>query len=191
MIVVGIGPGNLKYASVEAISMIKEAECVVAFTRVAEDIKGLNKVTVINSIEEVLKYRDACLVVSGDPLLYSITEVLIKNGVEIQRIVPSISSFQYMMARLGKAWSNANIISFHGRDFDGTRINPRGINVIFTDRKNTPSVISKKLFEYGFKGFLYIGYNLSYDNEVILKKRIGETVEDISELALVVMEGCG
>jgi cobalt-precorrin-7 (C5)-methyltransferase len=40
----------------------------------------------------------------------------------------------------------------------------------------------------GVKGKLYTGFNLSYEDELIVEKGIGADIDDISALAVVVIE---
>ena len=40
----------------------------------------------------------------------------------------------------------------------------------------------------GIKGGIYAGFNLSYEDERIIKAEIGKRIEDISPLAVVVIE---
>ncbi|KRQ85917.1 putative cobalt-precorrin-6Y C(5)-methyltransferase [Caloramator mitchellensis] len=191
MIVVGIGPGNLRYASYEAIETITDAEMVVAFKRVGKDLESLREIKYIQRFEELLEIKeDFVFVVSGDPTLYSALEFLKRRGIKIDRVVPSISSFQYLMCKLQKSWNDAKIISLHGRRGDLSDVNKNGITIIFTDDKFTPEYISNKLFEEGFNGKIYAGYNLSYEDELILEKNIGDEFENISDLSIVVVETC-
>ncbi|GIW48636.1 MAG: precorrin-6y C5,15-methyltransferase (decarboxylating) subunit CbiE [Caloramator sp.] len=183
MIVVGIGPGNLKYASLEAIEKIKNSNKVLAFKRVAKDIEEICNPIIINELEELIKHKDACFVASGDPCLYGVLDFLIKNNIEIEEVVPSISSIQYMFSKIKRSWSNANIISLHGRDFKDIG---SGIYAIFTDRTNTPNFISKRLSDMNKRGRMFVGYNLSYSNERILEGNIGDCFEELSDLSVVI-----
>lgn len=192
MVLVGIGPGNLEYASVRAVEVIKNSKRVFAFKRVAESIGGLNRIVCVQNLEDLLKIEgDYTLVVSGDPLLYSAADFLKRNNVKIDEIVPSISCFQYMLSKIQKNWENASFLSFHGKNADWTKVKNPGITIVFTDSRNTPDKISRTLFQKGFKGKIYVGFNLSYDDEIILEKIIGDEIENLSDLSLVVVEICG
>lgn len=54
--------------------------------------------------------------------------------------------------------------------------------------KNTPSTISRDLYNLGIRGTIYAGFNLSYESEIIIKTQIGNEIEAISSLAVVVIE---
>ncbi|MGB9977104.1 MAG: precorrin-6y C5,15-methyltransferase (decarboxylating) subunit CbiE [Thermovenabulum sp.] len=172
--------------------VIKSSKRVIAFKRVAESIGGLNRVECIQNLEDLLKIEgDYTLVVSGDPLLYSAADFLKRNNVKIDEIIPSISCFQYMLSKIQKNWEDASFLSLHGKNPDWTKVKNPGITIVFTDSQNTPDKISKTLFQKGFRGKIYAGFNLSYEDEIILEKSIGDEIEIFSDLSLAVVETCG
>jgi cobalt-precorrin-7 (C5)-methyltransferase len=59
---------------------------------------------------------------------------------------------------------------------------------VLTDSKYTPNYISHYLYDLGFRGKIFAGFNLSYEDELIVEKEVGADIEDISTLALVVIE---
>jgi cobalt-precorrin-7 (C5)-methyltransferase len=192
MILVGIGPGNIKYASLEAIEVIKNSRQVLAFSRLGKELEDMVSVKYIRTLEDILDYDgNVTLVVSGDPLLYSAFDFLQRKGIKIENVIPSISSFQYMMCKLKKSWNDALILSFHGREADLDKVKRNGITIIFTDSKYNPSFFSEHLFWKGYKGKIYVGFNLSYEDEVIVEGNIGDTFEEMSNLSILVVEACG
>ena len=102
--------------------------------------------------------------------------------------MPGISSFQYMMAKLGLSWQEANLMSLHGRNENLESIREHELSIILTDSENTPSRISNEIYKLGIRGKIYAGFNLSYEDEIIIKVNIGDKIEDISSLAVVVVE---
>jgi len=172
---------------------IEEAEHIIAFGRAGESLKSLEKEFIkVKRVDEVIDYigrhKDALLLASGDPCFYGITDFLKAKSIAIERILPGISSFQYMMTKLKKSWQGAQFLSLHGREEDMERAKNNRLSIILTDDKNTPSQISQRLKALGAKGRIYAGYNLSYDDERIIEAEIGENFEDISPLAVVVVE---
>lgn len=191
--VAGVGPGNIKYMTMDVIDKIKEAKNILAFGRVGESIKSLREDYIqVSKVDEVIHYlnveKDALLLASGDPDFFGIVEYLKRNNVEIKEVLPGISSFQYMMARLEKSWQDAKFISLHGRDYDLSTIVDYKLIIALIDKNNSPSYISKELNKLGLKGVMHIGFNLSYEEEKIIKINIGEEVEDYSSLGVVVVE---
>ena len=179
--------------TIEVKETIEKAENIIAFGRasnslnhIRDDFIKIEKIADINNL--LKKYDDVLILASGDPCFYGIVEYLKRQNITIERILPSLSSFQYMMAKLGISWQGANFLSLHGRREVLETIKENRLSIILTDKENTPSTISKRLYEIGVKGRIFIGFNLSYEDEKIIKARIGETIEDISPLAVVVIE---
>jgi len=191
---VGAGPGNPKYLTTEAIEIIQQVETVIAFGRIAEAVEKLaSRIIQVKRVDEVGHYvsistQPIAILASGDPGFYGILEYLKKRHIPVDRVAPGISSFQYMMARLKKSWHHARFISLHGRNGDLASIKAYPLTVILTDTHNTPNSISTRLQGLGLEGRVYVGYNLSYDDEVILDVRIGDEIEERDALAVVVVE---
>jgi len=190
---VGMGPGSMKYVTMEAINRIKGADKILAFGRIARTASEIRPdIQVMSRVEEALGMleagKDTVILASGDPCFYGILDFFQKKGVDIGEVVPGLSSMQYMMAKLKKSWHNTALLSFHGREADVQSITKGNTAVILADGSHTPRFISAYLHDRGVKGRIYAGFNLSYEDECIVEKRIGEAIEDISTLALVVIE---
>lgn len=191
--IAGIGPGDPKYLTCEVKESIEKAECVLAFGRVAESLNSIrNDYIVVHSVDEVLnyshEYRDILILASGDPCFYGILDFLKRKNVIIDKVLPGISSFQYMMGKLKKSWNGASFLSLHGREEELSSTKDNSLTVVLTDKTNTPSTISKRLYDLGMRGKIYVGFNLSYEDEEILTKNIGDKIDDLSSLAVVVIE---
>lgn len=190
----GAGPGNPKYLTMDVYERIKSCEIVIAFGRISETLKEIREdIIPVKFVAEVLevanenKNKDILILASGDPNFYGIVKFLKKNNLPIDAILPGLSSFQYFMAKLGLSWNDANLLSLHGREMSLETIKEYEKSVILTDKEHTPSYISEKLYEMGIKGTLIAGYNLSYDEEEVIKINIGEKIEKTSPLAIVVI----
>lgn len=191
--VAGVGPGNPKYMTIDVYERIKEAEHIIAFGRIGNSIKYLREdyqeVNKVDDIVELLKEnKDILLLASGDPNFFGIVEYLKKRNIEIKEVLPGLSSFQYMMAKLEKSWNDAKFISLHGRSGDLDEVKDNRLTIILIDKDKNQSYISKELKSLGVKGLMYVGFNLSYDDEKIIKVNIGEEVEDFSPLGVVIIE---
>lgn len=194
--VAGVGPGNPKLLTVEVENLIRTSQNILAFSRVAETFKGLggNRIKTIKTrldILDFLAYGEALILASGDPMFYGIVDYLQREGVEIVEVYPGVSSIQYMAAKTQISWQDAKLLSGHGRKVDLEKLGDEKVLVFLTDQNNSPSIISKELKRHGYSGFLYVGFNLSYPDELIFKTRIGKGIDDISTLAVViaVLEG--
>lgn len=191
--IVGVGPGNPKYLTGEALEVIKNGEYILAFERVRNSLKDIREdIILIKRVEEVLDYlnkkEDVVLLASGDPNFYGIVEFIKRKNIEIKKVIPGLSSFQYLMSKLQKPWHNAKFLSLHGREDSLEEVKEYPLSIVLTDKTHSPSYISKRLKDMGINGKMYIGFNLSHSDEVIVEKNIGEDIKDLSSLAVVVIE---
>jgi cobalt-precorrin-7 (C5)-methyltransferase len=191
--VIGMGPGNIKFMTLDSVDKVKQSSVVLAFGRISKTAELLrDDVIKISRVDEILKYldgdKDIAILASGDPCFYGILEYLKSKGILIDEVTPGLSSFQYMMSKLKKSWHCANFVSLHGREEDINSVIKNNLSVILTDSKNTPNYISKALHAKGIRGRLYAGFNLSYEDECIITKNIGEEIEKLGSLAVVVIE---
>ena len=193
LIVAGIGPGNPEYLNRNVEKTIKSAEKVLASGRIAETLKDMRRdIIKVNRVDEVLDFikdeKNVLLLASGDPNFFGIVNFLKNKGIRIDEVMPGISSFQYMMAKLQKPWQDAKFLSLHGREDDLSLVKRYPLSIILIDKDHMPSEISRKLYELEIRGKIYVGYNLSYHDETIIRKEIGEEIEDISSLGVVIVE---
>lgn len=191
--IAGVGPGSPKYLTVDVTERIKEADQVIAFGRVGASIKTIRADFIqVNRVDAVLEklhdHKDILLLASGDPNFFGIVNYIKEKGVDIDEVLPGLSSFQYMMAKIKKSWQDAKFISLHGRKFDLSEIVEEKLIIALIDKNNSPSYISNALYKLGLKGTIYIGFNLSYEDEKIIEAKIGDEIEDYSSLGVVVIE---
>lgn len=191
--IAGVGPGNPRYLTVDVVERIKDADKVIAFGRVGSSIREIREdFSQVNRVDEVLgkldNKKNTLLLASGDPNFFGIVNYIKEKGIHIDEVLPGLSSFQYMMAILKKSWQDARFISLHGRNFDFNEIVEDELIIALIDKNNKPTYISNELYKLGLNGNIYVGFNLSYDNERIIKARIGDEIEDYSSLGVVVIE---
>lgn len=191
--IAGVGPGNPKYLSLQVLEAIKNSSYTLAFKRVKESLKGIDpNIIEVKRVADVMEHlkteKEVLLLATGDPNFYGIVEFIKSKGIAIESIYPGLSSFQYLMAALQKSWTGASFLSLHGREDSITEKDIDRLTIILTDKQNTPSYISRKLQDLNIRGKIYVGFNLSHDDEYIVTKNIGEEIEDISSLAVVVIK---
>ncbi|MGO1468691.1 MAG: precorrin-6y C5,15-methyltransferase (decarboxylating) subunit CbiE [Tissierella sp.] len=191
--IAGIGPGNPKYLTGEVLEEIKNSDYTLAFKRVKDSLRGIDPdiievKRVADLIEHLEKEKDLLLLATGDPNFYGIVDFIKRKGIGIEKVYPGLSSFQYLMGSLQKSWTGASFLSLHGRKDSLSGKDIDKLTVILTDKENTPSYICKRLDALNVKGKIHVGFNLSHDDEFIVTKNIGEKIEDISSLAVVVIE---
>ena len=191
--VAGVGPGNPRYLTVDVVEKIKEADTIIAFGRVGHSIRTIRDNYIeVNRVDQVIsllgKDRDTLLLASGDPNFFGIVDFLRRKGVKVDMVLPGLSSFQYMMSKLQKSWQECIFVSLHGRDHDLKDVLDHKLIIMLIDKINSPSYISEELDKLGMKGRMYVGFNLSYDDEKIIRANIGDEIEDYSSLGVVVIE---
>ena len=179
--VVGAGPGNIELLTQEAIRAIKDADIVAGFERIASDVRPIrNDVKTLKGISEILdlpiETKKVLVLASGDPCFFGITEFIKNKNIKIEKVITGISSMQYFMAKIQKQWQTLPFYSFHGRETYFTEMHSKDSFFILTDKTNNPDIISARLKEEGFKGRLFVGYNLSYPDESIEEYTIGDKI---------------
>lgn len=191
--VAGVGPGNSKYLTKHVEEKIRQAKNVLAFGRISESLQRIREDIIrIDRVDQLLEFlkkeEEILLLASGDPNFFGIVNYLKKNQIEIEEVLPGISSFQYMTSKLQKPWQEAKFLSLHGREDDLSLVKDYRLAIILIDRDNMPGKISKDLYQIGVRGRIYAGFNLSYEDESLISKNIGEEIEDISSLGVVIIE---
>lgn len=173
--IVGLGPGHKDYILPKALDIIQKSDIIIGFKRALDSLDFIdNKKMYINTladIDEILSYKedeDISIVASGDPTFYGITNYIqSKTNLEI-KIIPGISSFQYLTCKLNMPWNKAYLGSLHGRVEEFIDIvNANKLSIWLTDKENNPSVLCRLLCEADIKCKVIIGENLSYENELI------------------------
>lgn len=180
--VIGIGPGTQEYLLPIAKERIENADILIGAKRLLKLFRSLKKekITIEGHFEQAVsfikKYADKkriALLVSGDPGIYSLLEMLSKK---LERsdyeVIPGISSIQLAFARIGEAWRDAKIISLHGRKVNNLTAQIKDYAKVFllTDRNFPPDKIAKHLLSEGIENRIaVILENLSYPDERIIK----------------------
>lgn len=195
--IVGLGPGNKDYILPKAISTLEKCDLIIGFRRAIKSIEFLKKnKKIVNSLKEILSiiktnnYNNIGIVASGDPCFYGITVYLSKNVNIDLEIIPGISSFQYLMSKISMPWQGAYLGSMHGRKEEFLNsVKKNDISIWLTDNKNTPSELCKILIANSIDAVIYVGENLSYDDEKIIDGKTSDIVNmTFSELCVVVIK---
>lgn len=174
--VVGIGPGDTQFLTIQARCAIDNAEILVGGARqlglfaefngekrlLDADLDGL-----ILWLHERVNQRVVVLA-SGDPLVYGIGKRLAANFPPKQlRIIPGISSIQYLCAKAAVDMNDLWITSSHGREPDFQAISAHRKVAMVTDNIIGPYAIAQALLARGLNPTLIIGENLSSTDERI------------------------
>ena len=177
--IVGVGMGDTKYLTKIAEEKIKNADIIIGAKRVAEPYVNEKKVFFeyetdkIKKILEENKCENAVILFSGDTSFFSGAKKL-KEEFPNAEIFAGISCVSYFCAKIGMSYDDMNIVSMHGRN----------CNIVSEVRENEKTFVllgenpCDKLCRYGFENAeVYIGENLSYENEKISSGEVSEFTE--------------
>jgi len=195
--IVGIGPGSPKYIIPLAVETMENVDVIIGFERAIMSIpKVKSKKIIVKTLNEIIDYinenveKDIAIIASGDPCFYGITNYIKVNYKNQIEIIPGISSFQYLMCKLQKPWQNAYLGSMHGRREEFIEIvRVHETSVWFTDKSNSPQALCTELFDNNIKATVYVGEELSYEDERIIKG-LAQDIKDktFNDLSVVVIE---
>ena len=190
--VVGLGTGNIDYLTGAGIKCITSSNILIGGERQLEDISPLLKSSqekyilkklshMIEYIEREIVHKNITVVVSGDTGFYSLLNYMKKNLLDTEfNVIPGISSFQYLFARLGESWENYSLCSMHGRELDiidALKKSTAGI-ILLTDSENSPYYIGRILMKNNFLDVkIVVGERLSYEDERITEFYAKDTEE--------------
>ncbi len=125
IVIVGCGPGGPEYVTPAARDAVSVVEVVLGSERLlalfpesASRGRALpaHVEPAISTIEECRDQRRLAVLVSGDPGLFSLAKAIVEHfGHENCEVIPGVSSVQVAFARLGLPWTDARIVSAHGK----------------------------------------------------------------------------
>lgn len=199
--IAGIGPGALQLVTPQAMEAIKACDILIAGKRNLRTFEHLKKETMayssinnlLDQVEKMDETKNICVAVSGDPGFYSLLDqFILRFGRDNLRVIPGISSLQYLFSQCVKPWKEYEWVSLHGRKENLKKyLNKKGV-FILTDKVNTPAQIAKQFLEGKDNWTMIVGENLSYPNEKIIQGKPDEIVKmEFSTLCVVVVEKDG
>ena len=108
------------------------------------------------TIQEIINYRgkSICVLASGDPLWFGIGTTLLKRiPIEEVSIIPSLSTFSLIGARLGWSLNEVETLSLCGRPASllHTYVYPNAKLLILSSGKETPKVVAEMLCDRNFR----------------------------------------
>lgn len=195
--IVGLGPGSKEYILPKALITLEKSNVVIGFIRAIESLNFIEgRKLSVSTLKDILNYinsnedEDIAVVASGDPCFYGVTEYIKRNYNREFEVIPGISSFQYLAAKLNKCWQGSHLGSLHGREEEFVdKVKENTLSIWLTDKKNSPSLICRKLLEEKIEARVYVGENLSYGDEKITEGTADEIVNmKFSELSVVIIE---
>ena len=184
---VGIGMGSRETLTVQGLEAVESADLLIGADRMLEAVRcpgqdvycAYQSEKIAACIQEHPEYEKIAVVLSGDVGFYSGARKLVELlGEEIQ-IVCGISSVVYFMSKIGLSWDDAKLVSTHGRNcnlISYIRQHQKVFAILGT--KDGVAALAKKLVDYDMgEILLYVGENLSYENETIFVKKASELTD--------------
>lgn len=196
---VGIGMGAEKTLTLEGKKALNEAELLIGAKRMTEAVQKPGQMVlheyrsekIVEYIREHPKYRTVVIALSGDVGFYSGAKKLIDQLDGNVEVICGISSVVYFMSKIGLSWDDAKIVSAHGRNcnlISLIRHNPKVFSILGTE--DGVAVLASRLVYYGMGDVtLYVGENLSYENEKIFHDKAANLTEYRGD-ALSVVTAC-
>lgn len=178
--IIGGGPGNEKYVLPQAAQAIEEADFIFADRRYLHLVHHSRREPfgtisgVVEAIERRLETGTVGVVVSGNPLFYSLTKILLSHFSKEQiQIIPGLGSLDYFAAKCKKNTEKGAFFSAHGRALSMDEIldvldGGRDVYML-CDGEHGPDWLAGRLCDRG-RGDLAMaaGTDLSYDSETIV-----------------------
>ncbi len=162
--VVGISCDDSMACTQSARDALSQAELIIGSPRQLAIVKQQNPEisaplqaypSPFSRLAEILETQQQQLVLlaSGDPLFYGVGDFLLRrlSASEIL-FIPAVSCMQVAFSRIGRVWTDAQIVSLHGRPMSDLNASLRSDRLlgIMTDSINTPQQIAGELSSCGF-----------------------------------------
>lgn len=199
--VVGIGPGHPDYITPIALKKIQSADVIIGGRRQLKMCEGVSCTKILFDgkldLEKALDNPGNVVVLaSGDPAIYGILDkVLSLRKKEEIEVIPGISCIQYILGKLKMPMKNVCVISLHGREQELIeKVKQYKSVVVLTDKIHTPCYTAQSLKQAGIVDVnIYVGENLSYENEKIREFSVEALAESTQnfDLNVVVITRCG
>lgn len=196
--VLGIGMGSRDTLTIAGAKALEQADLLIGARRMVDAVRSGQQAAVYEYrseaicqyIQEHPQYRRVVIVLSGDVGFYSGAKKLLEllNDSWDIEVICGISSVVYFMSKIGLSWDDAVLASVHGREcslISLIRHNPKVFAILGT-ADGVAALAQKLVFYHMEQVQLYVGENLSYENEHIFVKRAAELVDYKGEALCVV-----
>ena len=196
--IVGMGPGSESFVTSKAWNAIRNADVVAGSDRLLQLVDD-NKIKVklparaqqaIGILKPIVAGKKVAVLVSGDPLTFSLGNSVIKEfGKSNCEIIPGLSSVQIAFAKLGQSAINAKIISMHGREtqLDLSELTKFDKIAILSAGQKTVAKLRQAFESLADEFDAFVCENLTLANEQIYKIDITKIDEiNIASLAIII-----
>lgn len=187
---IGLGMGDADCMTVAAKSAIAESDILFGASRLAGSVSHPHKYEMykaadIIAVLEKEQPKKAAVLFSGDTGFYSGAKALYASLKEWRKdislnVIPGISSFSYLSARLGENYDDAALFSLHGKNTDkdltalADKVRHNAKTFVLLSGAGDVAKAAERLLQAGIKGRIYIGTDLSYEDEKIKELSVEE-----------------
>lgn len=186
--IIGIGPGSAEYFMPAARNRMWEAHTVIAARRILPMLREVcgaveTEFLPMGKIKDTLEMidgllreeKEVALIVSGDPLMYSLYKTILNQEISADwemEVIPGIGSMQMLGAAFGETMEDACLVSVHGRSRTPGSValcvteNPK---VFFLcSKEQGPAWLSQIMLDYHLDDVeVFAGANLSYEDQIL------------------------
>ena len=204
MNIVGIGPGDKKYLTLNAIETIENSDVLVGSKRSLDLFEHVDAKFVVleprdipKTVKQAVSYLDDGLKVSilstGDPGFSGMLKTVQRLSPKTKlNVIPGISSVQLASAKVQIPWDTANLITIHGGKAPTEdlldKIDNSKDNIILPNRHI--SELAEYLIDHGFSPDhdITICEKLSYPDEQIVQVTLAEATNmDFGYMCVVII----
>lgn len=187
IVVIGTGMDGNATMTAEAAETVRQAQLIIGAKRVISPFENTGREIFISyDPKEIAQHiaetahENIAVLMSGDCGFYSGAEKLLPllSGFDV-RVICGISSAAYFCGRIGVSWSDAELVSLHGRSGNIVRrVCSHEKTFFLLGGDIAPKDVCRRLCEYGLGDVdIFIGENLSYENERLTHGRASELIE--------------
>ena len=168
--IIGNGMGEYNFSNINI--DIKQFDKIICDKNFREDGKNILKLSYKDAKEYILQNyntKNILYVVTGSPLFFSAGILIAKQlPCNMVKIIPNISSKEYILSKLFIDETKVESISLHGRDkIDKTKFLTNKYTLVLCD-KNSITKLQKALKYLNSNDIkTTIGYKLGYNDEII------------------------
>lgn len=187
VVLLGIGMGSKETLTIQGNEAVEQADLIIGARRMADAVAlpgqdvfyEYRSAEIAEYIKKHPEYEKVVIALSGDVGFYSGAKGLLKALDGNAEIICGISSVVYFMSKIGLSWDDAKIVSAHGRVCNLVsliRTNQKVFAILGTS--DGTAHLAQKLTDYGMGEVqLYVGENLSYEDEKIFVKQARELID--------------
>lgn len=180
----GIGMGSRDTLTIQGEKALKGADLLIGASRMVEAVRmphhqvfcEYKSEKILSYIKDHSEYEQVVIALSGDVGFYSGARKLLNMLGKDTEVICGISSVVYFMAKAGLSWDDAVLKSVHGKKENLIPLIKQNQKVFaILGTRDGVAQLSRELCAYGMEDVvLYVGENLSYENEKVFSKTAGE-----------------